>query len=65
MINMMKVDYVPGLVEWITKPGSLTPLVAVGETSGSKIRIYEGRGANVPVREIDMHSKPLTCIKVV
>eukprot|EP00039_Didymoeca_costata_P005214 m.79570 g.79570 ORF g.79570 m.79570 type:complete len:638 (-) comp12718_c0_seq2:600-2513(-) len=63
MINMMKVDYVPGLVEWITKPGSLTPLVAVGETSGSKIRIYEGRGANVPVREIDMHSKPLTCIK--
>lgn len=64
MINMMRLDYVPTLVEWIHGPGDPLPTLAVADADSTKIYIYDGRGTNVPLHRMDkLHTKPVVLLK--
>lgn len=64
MINMMKLDYTPGVAEWIHANGAAVPLVAVADADEGSVRVYDGRGTNTPVHVVNVHSAPVTSIKV-
>lgn len=64
MINMMRLDYTPGLVEWIHGPGDAVPTMAVSDADSPKIHVYDGRGTNKPLHVLEkLHSKPVVLIK--
>ncbi|XP_028401226.1 peptidylprolyl isomerase domain and WD repeat-containing protein 1-like [Dendronephthya gigantea] len=63
MINMMKIGYEPGQCEWIYSRGAAIAALACSEKDSGKIHIYDGRGNNVPLNTIGIHTKPITFIK--
>ncbi|KAH1002583.1 peptidylprolyl isomerase domain and WD repeat-containing protein 1 [Dendroctonus ponderosae] len=63
MINMMKLDYTPGTVEWIHGSGDAIHTVAVTDQDSSKIFVYDGRGGSAPLNVLEtIHLKPVTLI---
>lgn len=62
MINMIKLNYLPGTNEWIHKPGAAVSLIAQAELDGPSIQIYDAVGDNTPVHKIDLHATPITSI---
>ncbi|XP_071454294.1 peptidylprolyl isomerase domain and WD repeat-containing protein 1 [Hetaerina americana] len=64
MINMMKLDYIPRCAEWIHCPGDAISAVAVSDADSSKIYVYDGQGANVPLHVFEkLHTKPVVIMK--
>ncbi|KAK1924722.1 peptidyl-prolyl cis-trans isomerase [Papiliotrema laurentii] len=60
MINIFKFDYRPNAVAWVHAPGAGQTLLAVSETQGPTIRIYDGRGEGKPLHELTkIHRAPV------
>ncbi|KAL9951874.1 hypothetical protein ACROYT_G044613 [Oculina patagonica] len=63
MINMLRLDYVPGQCEWIFPPGAAVAAVACSEKETGVIHVYDGRGTSTPLHTLNLHTKPITFIK--
>ncbi|XP_014663514.1 PREDICTED: peptidylprolyl isomerase domain and WD repeat-containing protein 1-like [Priapulus caudatus] len=64
MINMMKLGFVPGRVEWIHATGDAVHAVAVSERACGTIRVYDGAGDSEPMRTLDrLHKKEVACMR--
>lgn len=64
MINMMRLDYIPSCAEWVHGSGDAVHALAVADADTSRIHVYDGRGANVPLEVLEkMHSAPVSLIK--
>lgn len=63
MINMLRLEYVPGHCEWIFSPGAAVAAVACSEKETGVIYIYDGRGTSSPLNTLNVHTKPVTLIK--
>ena len=64
MINMMKLDYVPGRAEWCHSPGDPLQMIAVSDSDSPKIFIYDYSADSTPLYVIDrIHSSPVVCMK--
>lgn len=62
MINMLKLDYIPGVCEWVFKKGDALSAIAIAEKEANTIFIYDGRATSVPLATLKLHTKPVTCI---
>eukprot|EP01052_Picozoa_sp_SAG31_P010361 SAG31_NODE_566_length_14037_cov_32.372148_9_plen_553_part_00 len=64
MISMLKLGYLPGACQWVSKKGAADGLVAVSEHDSAEIRIYRARaGVNDAVRQGTAgHSAPVRLI---
>ncbi|KAL3868863.1 hypothetical protein ACJMK2_041620 [Sinanodonta woodiana] len=64
MINMLRLDYVPGCCCWLYNSGDAVAALSISERDTSKIHVYDGRGNNQPLKTIEkLHSKPVTLIQ--
>ncbi|XP_015916004.1 peptidylprolyl isomerase domain and WD repeat-containing protein 1 [Parasteatoda tepidariorum] len=64
MINMIKLNYVPGYCEWVHSAGHAIAAVAVSVQGSKVINIYDGREINDPLHVIDrLHATAITTIK--
>eukprot|EP00794_Sanderia_malayensis_P007723 gene7723-8562_t len=63
MINMMKLDFSPHHCEWVYRKGNAISTLAVSGENDGMIRIYDGRGTSTPLEVLNLHTKPVTCIK--
>eukprot|EP00730_Choanoeca_flexa_P014568 TRINITY_DN6414_c0_g1_i2.p1 TRINITY_DN6414_c0_g1~~TRINITY_DN6414_c0_g1_i2.p1 ORF type:complete len:620 (+),score=157.07 TRINITY_DN6414_c0_g1_i2:2-1861(+) len=63
MISMISLDYEPNICCWVHAPGAAIPLVAVGGKEDGKITIYKGTGEREPVKELNIHSKPIVAME--
>jgi len=63
MINMMKLQFSPGICEWIYRKGDAVSAIAISNNDLNEINIYDGRGDNTPLKVLKIHSKLVTCIK--
>lgn len=64
MINMMRFDYEPSLLEWIHGPGDAISTLAVTDANSGKIYVYDGRGTNIPLQILEkIHVKPVGLMK--
>lgn len=64
MINMMKLDYIPGYCEWIHGAGDAICAIAVSVMDSKEIYIYDGRGCNTPLHVVDrLHSASIALMK--
>ncbi|KAL4236415.1 Peptidylprolyl isomerase domain and WD repeat containing protein 1 [Mactra antiquata] len=64
MINMFKLEFIPGCCGWIYNSGDAIPALAVSDKETPKIYIYDGRGANLPLHVVEkLHYKPVNIIK--
>ncbi|XP_018329103.1 peptidylprolyl isomerase domain and WD repeat-containing protein 1 [Agrilus planipennis] len=65
MINMMYMNFVPGVVEWIHGGGDAIQTLAVADAESSHIYIYDGRGTqDSPLKILDkMHMNTVILIK--
>lgn len=64
MINMIRLDYSPSIVEWIHSPGDAIHALAVCDHDTPKIYVYDGKADATPLQILDkIHSKPVCLIK--
>ncbi|PFX32217.1 peptidylprolyl isomerase domain and WD repeat-containing protein 1-like isoform X1 [Stylophora pistillata] len=63
MINMLRLNYIPGRCEWIFPPGAAVAAVACSEKETGMIYVYDGRGTSAPLHTVNFHTKPITFIK--
>ncbi|KAK5637915.1 hypothetical protein RI129_012210 [Pyrocoelia pectoralis] len=64
MIDMMKLEYVPSIVEWIHSAGDAIQTLAVADWDSPKIYVYDGLGGNKPIRVLErIHTVPVLLIK--
>ncbi|XP_018565250.1 peptidylprolyl isomerase domain and WD repeat-containing protein 1 [Anoplophora glabripennis] len=64
MINMMRLDYIPGTVEWIHGPGDAIHTLAVSDKESSKIYVYDGRATIAALKVLEkIHMKPVYLIR--
>ncbi|KAK4877804.1 hypothetical protein RN001_010310 [Aquatica leii] len=64
MIDMMRLDYVPNVVEWIHGAGDAVHTLAVADLDTPNIYIYDGLGGSKAIKVLEkMHMKPVTLIK--
>lgn len=63
MINMLKLDFVPGTTAWIYSAGDTIPCIAVSDAATSCIQVYDAHGTNTPIHVMDkLHTKPVSVI---
>lgn len=61
---MMKLEYIPGVTEWIHSSGDPIQTLAVSDKESPKIYIYDGRGDNKPLHILEkIHMNPVRLIK--
>lgn len=61
---MMKLDYVPGVSEWIHSSGDPIQTLAVSDKESCKIYVYDGRGDGKPLQTLEkIHKNPVHLIK--
>ncbi|XP_056632342.1 peptidylprolyl isomerase domain and WD repeat-containing protein 1 [Diorhabda sublineata] len=64
MINMMRLDFVPGTVEWIHGSGEPIHTLAVSDKESPKIYVYDGRGDIKPIKILEkIHMNPIALIR--
>lgn len=64
MIDMMKLEYVPSIVEWIHSAGDAIQTLAVADLDSTKIYVYDGLGGNKPIRVLErLHTAPVLLMK--
>eukprot|EP00035_Acanthoeca_spectabilis_P023925 m.451597 g.451597 ORF g.451597 m.451597 type:complete len:634 (+) comp20176_c0_seq1:195-2096(+) len=64
MINMMKLSFEPGLVEWIHTQGAPIPMVAVADKASPAIHIFDGKGSSKPIHTVMFHHTPVTSMRL-
>ncbi|GBF99133.1 peptidyl-prolyl cis-trans isomerase [Raphidocelis subcapitata] len=64
MIVMMKLPYVPGVVEWLVKPGDARSRLAISDLNSPAIHVYDVRsGSDDPVGSVTSHAAPVTAMR--
>lgn len=64
MIAMIKLDYVPGCVEWILQRGDAEQKLAVSDSTSPNINIYDvSTGSNDPIATVTAHSAAVTALR--
>nr|XP_023014768.1 peptidylprolyl isomerase domain and WD repeat-containing protein 1-like [Leptinotarsa decemlineata] len=64
MINMLRLDYVPGTVEWIHSSGDPIHSLAVSDKESPKIYIYDGKSNETYLNVLDkIHMNPVSLMK--
>lgn len=64
MTHMMDVSFTPLCVEWIHGPHDIFPVMAVSDSSSSKIHVYDGKGSKEPMKVLErLHTKPVKLIR--
>lgn len=64
MINMIKLSYVPCVIEWIHSSGDPIHTLAISDKESPKIYIYDGRADGTPLRVLEkVHMNPVHIIK--
>ena len=64
MINIMRLEYVPGHAQFIHTPGDAIHTLAVTDSESPNIYIYDSRGNNTPMSVLDrVHTKSVCLIK--
>lgn len=66
MIVMIRLDYIPGCVEWVFQRGDAEQKVAVSDSASGSIHVYDiqsGGGATAPVGTVKAHVAPVTTMK--
>ncbi|KAK9892527.1 hypothetical protein WA026_020512 [Henosepilachna vigintioctopunctata] len=64
MINMMRLEYVPSVLEWIHSPSDAIHTLAVCDLNTPNIYIYDGQGDGNPLKVLEkMHTKSVTVLK--
>ncbi|KAI8471687.1 MAG: putative cyclophilin (cyp-15) [Monoraphidium minutum] len=64
MIAMMKLPYVPGVVEWLIKKGDARSKLAISDLNSPTIHIYDARsGSDEPVASVSSHAAPVTAMR--
>lgn len=63
MINMITLDYVPSVCEWIYKSGDTIPCLAIADANSPCIKIFDAQGTDTPLHVLEkLHTKPVTAI---
>ncbi|KAJ9074160.1 Peptidyl-prolyl cis-trans isomerase cyp15 [Entomophthora muscae] len=63
MINIIRLDYIPGTVAFIYPPGNAQALIACSHQDEPFISVYDGKGGISPVFQLkDLHTTPVTCM---
>ena len=64
MINMFRLQYVPGWCEWLYSGGAVTPAIACAEKDASVIHVYDGKGENEELAVLDsIHQSPIVFMR--
>lgn len=64
MISMIRLDFIPGCLEWIFKAGESKAKLAVSDIAEPAIHIYDVRGGtNTAIDVINLHMAPITAIR--
>ncbi|KAF5291755.1 hypothetical protein FQA39_LY14243 [Lamprigera yunnana] len=64
MMDMMRLEYVPSVIEWIHSAGDAVHTLAIADADTPKIYIYDGLGGNTIIKVLDkIHTKPVILIK--
>lgn len=64
MINMMRLDYVPGTAEFIHRPGDAIQTIAVSDAENQKAYVYDSRETNTPLHVLEkLHTKPIVLMR--
>ncbi|KAF5385705.1 hypothetical protein D9757_005503 [Collybiopsis confluens] len=60
MINIIKLGFTPHACCWVHRSGQAQTLLAVSDASSGTIRLYDGRGGDLPLDTIEtMHRSPV------
>lgn len=61
---MIKLEYQPGITEWIHSSGDPIQALAVSDKESPKIYIYDGRADDKPLHVLEkLHMNPVNLIK--
>lgn len=61
---MLRLDYIPNVVEWIHSSGDAMQILAVSDKESPKIYIYDGRAVDQCLHVLEkIHNNPATLIK--
>nr|XP_022910949.1 peptidylprolyl isomerase domain and WD repeat-containing protein 1 isoform X1 [Onthophagus taurus]XP_022910950.1 peptidylprolyl isomerase domain and WD repeat-containing protein 1 isoform X2 [Onthophagus taurus] len=64
MINMLKVDYIPGCVEFIHTSGDAVETLAVSDSESERIFVYDSREMKNAIKIIEkIHTKPVILMR--
>ena len=64
MIAMIRLDYVPGCVEWVYNSGDAEQKVAVSDSESPNVFVYDVRsGSNAAVGVVTVHSATVTAMR--
>ncbi|KAJ8972097.1 hypothetical protein NQ314_000323 [Rhamnusium bicolor] len=64
MINMIRLEYTPGTVEWVHGSGDPIHSLAVSNKESNKIYIYDGRATGTPLKVLEkIHMNPVCLIR--
>jgi len=64
MIHWVKLDFTPGVCEWIGGGTSRSrPLLAVADTESPALRLFDGAGEGEIVRTVSVHSAPVIQVR--
>ncbi|KAG5878478.1 hypothetical protein JTB14_003165 [Gonioctena quinquepunctata] len=64
MINMLKLDYIPGTVEWIHSSGDPIHTLAVSDKDSPKIYVYDGRADGEHLKVLEkIHMNPVCLMR--
>mmetsp|Transcript_10703 Transcript_10703/g.17502 ORF Transcript_10703/g.17502 Transcript_10703/m.17502 type:complete len:641 (+) Transcript_10703:127-2049(+) len=65
MINIVKLSFAPGCSVWLKDPltsGNNRNLVAVSESTGSSIHVFDVENDGVPLKKVDLHTAQVTAM---
>ncbi|GBG87427.1 hypothetical protein CBR_g45485 [Chara braunii] len=64
MMAMIRLQFIPGAVEWIFRQGEALAKLAVSDKESAQIHIYDARsGSNQPLRTVAIHRGPLLLMR--
>eukprot|EP00001_Collodictyon_triciliatum_P158478 27806_2 len=63
MVNIIKLDFIPYLCEFISPPGDINQFVAVTELESGKIHVFNSQGPNESTRTIEIHHSTILLMK--
>ncbi|XP_072379062.1 peptidylprolyl isomerase domain and WD repeat-containing protein 1 [Diabrotica undecimpunctata] len=63
MINMIRLEFVPGTIEWIHGSGEPIHTLAVADKATARIHIYDGKDGKALTVFEKIHTSPVTLIK--
>lgn len=64
MMVMIRLPFVPGAVEWVSKQGDVKARLAISDRNSSFVHVYDARaGSNEPIMSREIHLGPIKVMK--